>query len=276
VTANVSTRQDARPESEEWTAGWRRLPGRVLVGFLAADALLVGLYAANVLAGTMGNRPLFDLFDLNMEANLPSWYSSMQLLLVAIVLLLLASPLLLRHPGVARLRRLWLVLGLGFVYLSADEGGVIHERLSQMTADAAKAKTSPIATLLRAVGIKGAVRGGGLWILLYLAVGIVVLVLLAPLIGPALRTFRGPTLLFVAGFALMFAGGIVVEGVGDVMHFVRMAHLLEVGIEEMLELAGVTVMLYSSVLVLSRAAASFEASPAAKAEEPERPAAESA
>jgi hypothetical protein len=262
---------------EHGSSMWRGLPRKVLIWFLAADAALVLLYAVNVLAGTMKNRALFDLFDLNMEANLPSWYSSMQLLLVAVVLLSLASPLFRDHPGVARLRRLWVVLGMGFVYLSADEGGAIHERLSQlMAASGGRSSSSPLTALLHAAGINRAPRGAGLWILLYVAIGIVVVALLVPMIGPALRTFRGPTLLFVAGFAVMLAGGVVVEGIGDILHFVRSAHLLEVGIEEMLEMGGVTVMLYSGVRVLSRAAESLANRPSVGSGEPPAEALESA
>lgn len=221
----------------------------MLAWFLAADALVVGLYV--LVAATVPVREvLFFMFDLNQEANFPSWYSSVQLLLVAIAMLALASPLFRDVPEVSALRRLWLVLGCGFVYLSADEGAVVHERASQILVQ----RQAAFASVLRALGMTAKLRGGGVWIAVYAVVGLALVALLAPTIRPTLRTWPRQSLLFFAGFGLLFAGGIVVEGVSGVLHLAGAAHLAEVALEEGLEFVGQTVLLVATTSVIAAAA----------------------
>src|SRR5690606_26041579 len=65
--------------------------------------------------------------NINREQSVPTWYSSMLLLLGAITTGVLA--LFTRVVG-APYRGRWLLLALLFVYLSADEGAGIHEYLT--------------------------------------------------------------------------------------------------------------------------------------------------
>lgn len=69
------------------------------------------------------------LFRLNAEANVPTWYSSVQLLAGAGVCFGLARA---EEPG-SRNRRHWQLFSAVFVYLSIDEAAEIHEMLSRPT-----------------------------------------------------------------------------------------------------------------------------------------------
>ena len=64
------------------------------------------------------------LLDLDLENNLPSWYSSIALLLSAVMLPIIG----LHHSGRARkFARHWLALAILFLCLSVDEVASIHE-----------------------------------------------------------------------------------------------------------------------------------------------------
>jgi hypothetical protein len=70
---------------------------------------------------------LVQMFDLDRERNLTTWYASIQLAFAALLLMDAACAARLRgRPHFYRL----LVLALGFCYLSVDEYISLHERLS--------------------------------------------------------------------------------------------------------------------------------------------------
>ena len=65
-------------------------------------------------------------FDLKDESNLPAWFSSMLLLLVSIGSLTLHF----LQDKTAKTSRFWLFMSGVYLYLSADEGAMLHEALS--------------------------------------------------------------------------------------------------------------------------------------------------
>jgi hypothetical protein len=102
---------------------WREAPRwvRVLAAvLLAAQALLTGAYAAMRLAHHQADR-----VDLDLEANLPAWWSS--LVLVAVAGACLAMSLLARAGG--RRDRRWLLAAAGFLGLSLEEVAQVHEEV---------------------------------------------------------------------------------------------------------------------------------------------------
>ena len=80
--------------------------------------------AVRHLGGIPSLYGLVDQFDMGMEANLPTYFSSMQLLFVAFLLLVIG---LLRRQADDRYARHWLWLALIFLLLSVDEMSEIHE-----------------------------------------------------------------------------------------------------------------------------------------------------
>ena len=104
------------------TVAW--LLGIAFVGLLAGGtAAEVGLD----LAGRRADFGPIALFNLSFEGNLPTWYSSLLLLVCALLLLLIAH--LSAATGLPYPRH-WRVLGLIFLYISLDEAVVIHETLN--------------------------------------------------------------------------------------------------------------------------------------------------
>jgi len=68
-------------------------------------------------------------FDLNGEANFPTWYQSSTLLLSSILLALIAS---VKRIAGARYLWHWRILSVIFLYLSIDEAACIHEQADKL------------------------------------------------------------------------------------------------------------------------------------------------
>ena len=100
-----------------------RLP-RVLIPYLGAALLLEGAFLALhfLLPGSK-------LFDLDREFTIPAWFSSLQLAMVGLSAFVAFEA----ERAEGRLRPplcwLWVPLGVGFLYLSADEVLALHERI---------------------------------------------------------------------------------------------------------------------------------------------------
>jgi hypothetical protein len=208
----------------------------VIRALFACELLLGALYAADWAAG----RPswmLTHLVDLDGEGNLPAWFSSMQLLALAMLLALLAGPV-----TAWRERRLWPVLALAAVALtlSCDEVAQIHEWVSHRS-DA----------LLPGGVRSGLVRVTGAWMFL----------LVPPVAFVVMRLWR--TVRWVAdghpdlarryrfGFLLyLFA----VAGLELLVNATRGYPALmatEVLFEELSEMAAVTLLLWATVDLLT-------------------------
>ncbi len=65
-----------------------------------------------------------DLFSVNAEETIPTWYATLLLFVAAVLLLLIAFA---KRTEQDRYRWHWFGLGIVFLYLSMDEGAVIHE-----------------------------------------------------------------------------------------------------------------------------------------------------
>lgn len=67
---------------------------------------------------------LIDLFSVNLEESIPTWYSTILLFLACLILLAIT---LMKWQAQDAYRKYWAGLALIFLYLSMDEGAVIHE-----------------------------------------------------------------------------------------------------------------------------------------------------
>ena len=233
------------------------LPMRALRLFLIVDAAILAMFATVTALGLPANKVAYALFSLDIEANPGAWYQSMQLLLVGLVFFLLASNLLRGHTVVRRLRHVWLILGAGFVYLSADEAGVIHERLSQLMMTGIGGRPG----LVRLFGgtplashIPAHIHGGGLWLILYMVVGLVVVAVLAPSFPALVRRWPRECIAFVIGFLVLFTGGAIFEGIAGMIHMTAATRAVEVGFEEGFEMLGQSICIFAAVWFFSSAA----------------------
>ena len=141
------------------------------------------------------------LINLEEEQNFATWYSSTKLLLIgifSIVAYLIETPdlgakLRLKH------RKLWLVMAVIFIGLSADETGTIHERLARylMSHDFGQ-------------GIRQAIIGGDatkdafLWVIFLSPLIIASLILFLMFFYTRMRHIKGLSPLIISGSFLFF------------------------------------------------------------------------
>ena len=120
--------QPQSPEPVELSFDTRKLAMRVLVlASLAEIALVLLDYHINFGQAT-DISALGRLFNIAREDSLASWFASTQTLLVGLTAGFIACCS--RHQPGKQLRTIgWMVLALFFVYMAADDGAQIHERL---------------------------------------------------------------------------------------------------------------------------------------------------
>lgn len=203
--------------------------GRFILVLIAADFLLCLIYFVNYALGQPA-QILHNLLNLDGEVGIVAWLSSVQLFSIGILFLLAYIK---NKDAAAFPRRLFLLLGVGFIFLSADESAAIHEKLSQ---------------LLRSYNWQLTFEGelGG-WIPFYLLAGLVLILLVFRDLLAIFRYHPRAVLWLAFGFGLFFLGGVVLEVIsyqflrGDLYSLIYQG---EVMLEEALELAGESLMLY--------------------------------
>lgn len=172
---------------------------------------------------------LVRMFDVLTEANAPSWYGSMTLLMCALLLGVVAR---VKQQQGDRFRRHWLGLALLFVLLSLDEGAMVHETV-QWALTTNVRQTDPAYNIIN---------------ILYTSVLalVVLVVMLRFLAALPVRTRR----LFVLAGAVFVGGGIAVDYVGEVIRNehgggATLVYAVVNGIEEGMEMAGVVLFVYA-------------------------------
>lgn len=214
----------------------------VTIVLSAMSALIVTLGIAREARDVFTGLPdfLFDsqFFWLDGEANLPTWYSSSLLLLAAA--LLFVQYRLAKGSGDSRPGG-WLLLAIGFLWLSFDETAGFHDALNT--------------ALVYAIHTDGLLARP--WILVGIpAVAIVGIVLLRFLVGLPARTrwlfMLSGTLYLAAVFALEAVGG-VTSGLGRDTVWYKGTFIAE----EALELAALTVFVFSVLEHMARETGSF-------------------
>jgi hypothetical protein len=208
---------------------------RLLLFLLGCEVFLVLCYTlSTIVAPDFKWGPLKVLFDVDRENSIPTWFSSVQLFVIG--LLLFAQS---RRRG--RLGPFLFFLGLGFVFLSADEAASIHERIIDSV------KRLNIQWLLF-LTFNGDPRA---WMVPYAVVGLVSGVLLRRYLWVLGRGFRRETALVVVGLAIFAAGGIGLELVSFTFMETPDPEPYDwiVAGEEFLEMAGMSLVLYGVMLL---------------------------
>lgn len=214
----------------------RKSASEIFRAFVALEFLLVGLYVFTT--SFQAHIRLRHIFDLDREGNISSWFSSSQLLLAGIVFLIVS-----RAPAARAIYSpaFFLLFGLSFVFLSMDEAAGIHEMLS--------------AVLQRVEFLPRFADGHGIWIALYAVAGVAVALITFRSMKTFLQNCRSEFLLLVGGLALFIAGGVGLEILSysiarDGTNF--QLHRAQVAFEELLEMFGVSLVLYSALLTANR------------------------
>lgn len=101
----------------------------ILALYFAAQSLVVEYVQDQVADSDVNDSFILaiDLFSVNAEQTIPTWYAATNLFVAAVVLWLITAA---KRASRERYVRYWAGLATGFVYLSVDEGAVIHEVLA--------------------------------------------------------------------------------------------------------------------------------------------------
>lgn len=200
----------------------------VLALLLGIEFLLAALY---VLSSYLGG---VSTFDLNAENSVSNWFSSVQLILLAILLFALSRRECAR--GETQAARAIGVLSLAFVFFSLDEVAQIHEKIT---------------VSLKHYEAIPRVRGDhGIWIFVYSVIALGILLLIGPGLWRYARRNPANSLRFGAGGLILVVGAVGMEILGDMQIFVGS---LEVLSEEIMEMSGVSVMVWACLRDLEAA-----------------------
>lgn len=205
------------------------------IALVLFELFLVAVYWTD--AFVSGNIPIVHrMFDLDGERNLPTYFSAAQMFLVGVIFMYLAYPSSRPRPTSPHFLG---VLGAAFIFLCFDEALAIHERIGGLLLD--------YAWLPRFKG------DHGLWVVPYVAIGLIFLVATYRQTRTMWRNKRRETTIMALGFGVFLLGCVVVEVIGfqyfradDVPLYL---YKFEVAVEEYLEMIGITVVLYGAMLL---------------------------
>jgi hypothetical protein len=206
----------------------------ILTGSIICELLLVGIYWFDALTGGQFQL-LHSLFDLDGEANIPAWFSSAQLLVVALAFWTHA----LRQPRSLRPSKTFFGLaGCAALYASMDEAGQIHE---QVTAWMGR----------RYVDWLPAYAGKHFWwVMIVVAAGLGLIQMFVADLLTICREYRRFGVLVVIGVCIGLGGAMGVETLGyKLLHGDRTSFWYkgEVTLEEFMEMFGVTLTLFATL-----------------------------
>lgn len=213
----------------------RPLPLCVLLATIALTLTLKSLVSIYLGVVTFEDRSSAELskiyirlFDLNREANIPTWFSSFLLIVNAFILAIIAVRTK-AQQGPYHIQ--WFVLAVIFMYLSIDEAALLHEMVEK--------------PVRRALGLSGYLYFA--WIVP--AVGFVIV------LGIYLRRFlfdlpRYTRWLFLVAGAVYVAGAVGMEMIGSNIFYTHGGHkpvsyYLWATLEETFEMVGLIIFFYA-------------------------------
>lgn len=215
-------------------------PKRVALGLCAVVSLfsalspIAGMLASSLAERQRGWAAILGKFNVNNEINLPAWYSSSALLLACALLALIAYGR--RRMALSDVAH-WAVLAFIFLCLSADELASFHEVL--------------IVPIRRRLDLHGPFYFA--WVLPGAA--FVTLVAVA-YVGFLRRLDPRTRWLFVAAASLYVGGALGMEMIGgwltETVGQTDVRYVAATTIEELLEMAGVVLFVYSLLDYLGR------------------------
>ena len=202
---------------------------RLLFVLLAVEAILIAAYIfSHIIAPEMRLGPIRNFVNVDREVSVPTWFSSVQLFTVSLVLWNFA-----REAG--ELRRFFLILGSVFLFLSLDESAGLHEALFRVSQE------RDLAWGMNYLA----------WMVPYFLVGILGVALGCRPITLIARRYPGEGLWVAGGAALFVGGGVAIEILTHRLYVIGVDRnfFLAVAAEEFCEMTGVSVILYGILLL---------------------------
>lgn len=195
--------------------------------------LLGNLFAVYLRFNTEGmdskvTRLLIKLFDFNLEANLPTYFSSLVLMFNGFILALIGSA----HKKIGQKFWHWLGLSTIFIFLAFDEMIQIHEQLR-----------APMEALFNTSGLLYFA-----WFIPYLAITILIFIAYFKFM---MRLPKQILKLFIIAGVLYVGGAVGMEMLGgwhsEIHSEYTFTYAMMYSIEELLEMSGAVVFFYALI-----------------------------
>ena len=197
--------------------------------YLALQSLLTEYLLETVVSPSSDSIIILfiDLFSVNAEETIPTWYATVQLFVSAV---LLAGITAVKYQNLHPYAHHWAGLSLIFLYLSIDEGAVIHEIFS----DALEVVYTPSGYLTFP------------WLIVFVPLVILIGLLYLRFLWHLPTRIRN---LFILAGLCYIGGAVVVEAISANRYFadggVSFPYLAIATVEELLEMWGVALFIYA-------------------------------
>ena len=216
---------------------WGPVPALV-AGLLVVDLLFAIAFVLVEAAG----RTFMSLFDLDSDASLPTWYSSIKLFLIASLVGLYALSRFDRGRP-----RSWILLAFPIVFLlmSADEVVMVHEQIGR--------KLDVL--LPSGAREKSWFRASGIWMIVIGLPFLFGFLCLLWLSLPYFEQTRSALAKLGIGMLLLLLGALGVETLSNIPERHSWGMVLQVLVEEACEMLGATIMVWGGIELAAEASA---------------------
>jgi hypothetical protein len=164
-------------------------------------------------------------FDLDAEANIPTWFSSLQLFSLFVLSIIYSTQIKNKH-----LQNFYFLMGLIFLFFSADETSMIHEGITSIFNKLSIHSFFPDAH--------------GMWVLIY-PIAIIILTFITWKGLLAFWNEKKGKIIFFTGAFVFVTGGVGFEVFGYFIGAKSIVTIIEVTAEESFELLGQSLMIYA-------------------------------
>ncbi len=201
--------------------------------FVMADFAIAFIYLSNIWVLGKQFKFLTRMIDLNGEANLPAWYSSVQLFLVAILWSVFVYEKFRREE---KHSRKLLLVPIVFFMLSLDEIAQIHEFIGS--------KGDLLFPSVRRLGAPFSKTG--IWMYLVLPPFLILVFLSAMNARRYLDMPRNISIVFATGLFIFIGSATGTEILSNFVIEGGRAASLQIALEELGEMLGITIMLWAT------------------------------
>lgn len=190
--------------------------------------LLLGYCVTQILLSGRGG-PIAHLLNVDKENSIPTWFSSVQLSVIGVLLWTQAR-------STDKLKAFLYLLAACFLFLSMDEASAIHEKIIP----SAERYGANFLLFLTFMGDDRA------WMIPYLILGFILALASIRYLIYIWQNMRNEGCIVAVGLGLFAVGGIGIEFIS--FHVFDNSYYIAVAVEEFLEMIGMSIVLYGVML----------------------------